>query len=179
MTNAFLISDTHWGHQGVCNFTHNNQPLRPWDDAAEMDEAMVERWNAVVRPNDRVYHLGDVAIARRHVATTGRCNGKKVLVKGNHDIFKLKEYTPYFEDIRAYKVFDGMLFSHIPVHTSNLYRFGVNVHGHTHAGRVEVNGSPDPNYLSVCVEHTNFAPISIEDVRQRIIAQGGTAGFKY
>ena len=43
MPAVFLVSDTHFGHAGVCRFTRNDgcTPLRPWDDAAEMDEAMV------------------------------------------------------------------------------------------------------------------------------------------
>jgi hypothetical protein len=36
----------------------------------------------------------------------------------------------------------------------------------------------DPRYFSVCVEHTDFAPILFEEVLKRIVEQGGTVGFK-
>ena len=77
MPAVFLVSDTHFGHAGVCRFTRADgcTPLRPWDDAEEMDEAMVKAWNERVRPNDKVYHLGDVVINRKSLAIMRRLNG--------------------------------------------------------------------------------------------------------
>lgn len=188
MATTWLISDTHFGHENCCTKFKkaDGSPLRPFSCAEEMDEEMVKRWNERVKPNDKVYHLGDVVIAKRHLATLGRLNGDKVLIKGNHDIFKLEDYTRYFRDIRGYHVLNGMILSHIPVHESNLYRFGTNIHGHLHDNRVmtfsayRANGMDkiDPNYYSVCVEQTNFAPISLEEVKENIIKQGGIVGFK-
>ena len=67
MPSVFLVSDTHFGHAGVCHFIRNDgvTKLRPWTDPDEMDEEMVKRWNETVRPNDKVYHLGDVVINRK------------------------------------------------------------------------------------------------------------------
>lgn len=184
MTNTFIVSDTHFGHKGVCHFLKSDgTKLRPWDNPEEMDEYMIEEWNKIVRPNDRVYHLGDVVINRRALKTLERLNGRKVLIKGNHDIFKLADYTPFFDDIRGSHVLDGMIFTHIPVHESNLYRFGTNVHGHLHANRVmrkDETGKEviDERYLCVCVEHTDFKPITFDEVKKRIVAQGGITGFK-
>ena len=195
MPAVFLVSDTHFGHTGVCRFTRNDgiTKLRPWDDAAEMDEAMVKAWNDRVRPNDKVYHLGDVVINRRALPILNRLNGDKVLIRGNHDIFKDADYTPYFRSLRGYHVMNGMILSHIPIHEESLGRFGVNIHGHTHANRVMryktfANGvvpnipleqEIDPRYHCVCVEQTpDFAPILFEDVIERIKAEGGTVGFQ-
>ena len=189
MPATFLVSDTHFGHAGVCKFLRDDKvtKLRPWDTPEEMDEEMVKRWNDKVRPNDKVYHLGDVVINRKALKILDRLNGDKVLIKGNHDIFKLEDYTPYFRDIRGYHVMKGMILSHIPLHESNLYRFGTNIHGHTHANRVmKPNPSRwfpdqsviDPRYHCVCVEQTDFAPILFEDVIKRIEREGGTVGFK-
>jgi hypothetical protein len=140
-----------------------------------MDEAMVELWNQRVRPTDRVYHLGDVVINRRALATMRRLNGDKILIKGNHDIFKLGDYTPYFRDIRGYHVMAGMILSHIPLHADSHGRFGVNVHGHLHDRRVLLpSGEIDKRYHCVCVEQTDFAPIALEEVQQRIVAEGGS-----
>ena len=194
MPSVFLVSDTHFGHAGVCRFTRNDgcTPLRPWDDAAEMDEAMVAAWNERVRPNDKVYHLGDVVINRRALAIMSRLNGDKVLIRGNHDIFKDTDYRPYFRELRAYHVMNGMILSHIPLHVESLGRFGVNIHGHLHANRVKkirgVNAKTgellysdenDVRYHCVCVEQTpDFAPILFEDVIKRIEAEGGEVGFR-
>ena len=180
MPSVWLTSDTHFGHAGVCRFTLDDgvTKLRPWTDPGEMDEAMVKLWNDRVRPNDKVYHLGDVVINRKALSIMDRLNGDKVLIRGNHDIFKLEDYTKYFRDVRGYHVMNGMILSHIPVHDSALYRFGVNIHGHTHAYRVMKDDVPDVRYHCVCVEQTDFAPILFEDVMKRIRAEGGHIGFK-
>jgi len=206
MPAVFLVSDTHFGHAGVCHFTRNDgvTKLRPWTDPDEMDEEMVKRWNETVRPNDKVYHCGDVVINRKALKIMGRLNGDKVLIRGNHDIFRDDEYRQYFRELRAYHVMNGMILSHIPyhvmngmilshipIHTESLGRFGVNIHGHLHANRVmktvetlhefTTRGSRqyiDVRYHCVCVEQTDYTPILFEDVIKRIEAEGGSVGFK-
>jgi calcineurin-like phosphoesterase family protein len=157
-----------------------------------MDEAMIAAWNDRVRPNDKVYHLGDVVINRRALSTLARLNGDKVLIRGNHDIFRDDEYREYFRELRAYHVMNGMILSHIPLHEASLGRFGVNIHGHTHATRVMkargidartgetlYSDEIDVRYHCVCVEQTpDFAPILFEDVIKRIKAEGGHIGFQ-
>ena len=180
MPAVFLVSDTHFGHAGVCRFTHEDSgvKIRPWTDPDEMDEEMVERWNDTVRPNDKVYHLGDVVINRKSLSIMSRLNGDKVLIRGNHDIFRDDEYRKYFRELRAYHVMNGMILSHIPIHEESIGRFGTNIHGHLHTRRVMKDGVIDPRYHCVCVEQTDFAPILFEDVVKRILAEGGSVGFK-
>ena len=192
MPAVFLVSDTHFGHAGVCRFLRNDgTKLRPWDSPEEMDEYMVEAWNKKVRPNDKVYHLGDVVINRRALKILALLNGDKVLIRGNHDIFRDTEYRHYFREIRAYHVMNGLILSHIPVHEASLGRFGCNIHGHLHANRVmkasivddrtgEITYSNeiDPRYWCACVEQTEFAPILFEDALKKIKEQGGTVGFR-
>ena len=193
MPSVFLVSDTHFGHMGVCKFTRSDgvTKLRPWDSPEEMDEAMVKAWNETVKPSDKVYHLGDVVINRRALKTLARLNGDKVLIRGNHDIFRDDEYCQYFRELRAYHVMNGMILSHIPLHSDSMGRFGVNIHGHTHANRVKkargvdaktgtvlYSDEIDPRYHCVCVEQTDFRPILFEDVIKRIEAEGGSVGFR-
>ena len=187
MPSVFLVSDTHFGHAGVCRFMRNDgvTKLRPWDSAEEMDEAMVKAWNERVRPNDKVYHLGDVVINRKSLNIMRRLNGDKVLIRGNHDIFKDEEYRQHFRELRAYHVMNGMILSHIPLHPESLGRFGVNIHGHLHSNRVLLRWGTEPSeevidtrYHCVCVEQTDFAPILFEDVIKKIEAEGGKIGFQ-
>lgn len=186
MPSVFLTSDTHFGHVGVTKFLREDgTKLRPWDSVEEMDEEMVKRWNETVRPTDKVYHLGDVVINRKALSIMHRLNGDKVLIKGNHDIFRLEEYTQFFRDVRGSHVMNGLILTHIPVHPQQLYRFGCNIHGHLHSNRVQMpdqytgNGTKnDPRYYSVCVEQTDFRPILFEEVLENIKKQGGEVGFK-
>ena len=178
MSNRFVISDTHWGHTNSWQKFKlpNGDPLRPFTSTEEMDEAMVERWNAVVRPQDTVYHLGDVVINKKSLHHVKRLNGKKRLIRGNHDIFKDQDYRDVgFEQIHGVRVFvDKFILSHIPLHPDCVTnRFRVNVHGHLHANRVmrwidNDTQQEDPRYLCVCVEQVNFTPISFDEVEARI-----------
>lgn len=174
MPSVFLVSDTHFGHAGVCRFTRGDgvTKLRPWDNAEQMDKDMIEYWNDTVKPTDKVYHLGDVVINRKALATMHKLHGDKVLIKGNHDIFKLNDYTTHFRDIRGYHVMDNFILSHIPVHSESKGRFRGNIHGHTHAYRVNgPDGNIDPWYHCVCVEQTNWRPILFEHVVKRIMEE--------
>ena len=192
MPAVFLYSDPHFGHAGVCRFLREDgSKLRPWNDPAEMDEELVKRFNERVRPNDKCYFLGDVVINRKALRILHRLNGDKVLIRGNHDIFRDEEYRTYFRELRAYHVLNGMILSHIPVHEASLGRFGVNIHGHLHASRVKrargvdvktgavlYGTDNDTRYHCVCVEQCDFAPILLEDVYKRIQAEGGELGFR-
>lgn len=224
MAERFFCADPHFGHKGMVMFTEDNsgKPIRPWgipvgkrgieeglvteaeimERVAAMDEAMVENWNRVVGPKDKVEVLGDVIIGRTQRHTLGRLNGRKRLRMGNHDIFVKKnnaDYAEYFEEITAYKVFDDLICSHIPLHPESVKeRWKANVHGHLHTGRVMIR-SPlyddwlrrplliasddpapprdviDPIYLCVSMEHIDYTPIPIEEVYRRIEQQQADA----
>ena len=140
-----------------------------------MDEAMVERWNSVVKDKDSVYHLGDVAIPRSGLANLAKCNGRKILIRGNHDILKLKDYAEYFEDIRGAmfhhagnRLPGGLIFTHIPVHPDNLrgHYLGC-VHGHLHCHQVfNKENQVDTRYFNACVERNNFTPVPLDQIVQ-------------
>lgn len=170
--NIFFISDHHMGHEGPYNkfLMPNGKYLRdPFKNSDEADEMMIERHNKVVSDNDRVYFVGDFCFSKKHIHKAGRLRGKKVLIKGNHDILELKEYLPYFEDIRGVHQFDGMVITHIPVHEQSLGRWGFNVHGHLHSHRVMMPGASDGidhRYFNVSVEQLDYTPISLEQVKK-------------
>ena len=170
MQQSFVIADTHFSHFGVCKFLRKDgSKLRPFDTIEEMDEELVKRWNAKVRPCDKVYHLGDVAINKRGLDVLDRLNGFKILIKGNHDIFKLKDYSKYFKDIRAYDVKNGIIMSHIPIHSGSKGRYKLNIHGHLHSNQVMKRNwyfkkAPDPFYVCVSVEQTDYAPVALDEL---------------
>jgi calcineurin-like phosphoesterase family protein len=165
-TKTWVTSDMHLMHNGVCKFLRNDgSKLRPWHDAEIMTNDLVANFNDMVGEKDKCYFLGDMSINRRGLDHIGRLNGDKVLIKGNHDIFKLSDYMKYFRDIRAYQIQNNIVFSHIPVHPESRGRFRANVHGHTHANMVlDSSGNPDPWYINVCVENTNFQPILLSKI---------------
>lgn len=161
--NTWVAADHHFGHANILKFTRGEggPPLRDFKTIEDHDETIILRHNRIVHPQDRVYMLGDVLISRRNRDILRRLNGRLVLVKGNHDIFKLPDYLPYFDDIRSCVVQkDGegnkVILSHIPIHPECVGRFGTNIHGHLHYNKID-----DPRYICVSLEHTDYAPIQI------------------
>jgi calcineurin-like phosphoesterase family protein len=194
--NRFVISDHHLGHTNSWEKfkLSDGSPLRPFTSTEEMNETMIERHNAKVKDQDTVYFLGDVVINKKYLELVKRMNGRKILIRGNHDIFKDEDYREVgFEQIHGVRVFvDKFIMSHIPLHPDCVSeRFRVNVHGHLHANEVMrtrtnmVHGymtglvtEPDPQYLCVCVEQTDFTPLHFDEVEERIQQRWKDTGYE-
>lgn len=78
----FFTSDTHFGHANIIRLSE-----RPFADVDEMNHEIIRRWNAVVSDDDRVWHLGDVALGpiQESLEIIRQLNGRIYLVTGNHD----------------------------------------------------------------------------------------------
>ena len=186
--NRFVISDHHLGHTNSWEKfkREDGSPLRPFTSTEEMNETMIERHNAKVKEQDTVYFLGDVVINKKYLELVKRMNGRKILIRGNHDIFKDEDYRSVgFEQIHGVRVFvDKFIMSHIPLHPDCVTeRFRVNVHGHLHANEVgwvdPISGvGYDPRYLCVCVEQTDFTPLHFDEVEERIQQRWDYAGYE-
>lgn len=164
MHKQYFISDPHLGHHNIIKFTDNEGKLtRPFKTIEEHDDLIIDNINAVVRVCDTLKILGDVVMYRRCFPILNRINTKKlILIRGNHDIFPLKDYTPYFKDVRAYKIMPkhGIIFSHIPIHPCQLEgRFVLNIHGHMHQNKID-----DPRYFNICPEQIGYHPIDLETI---------------
>jgi calcineurin-like phosphoesterase family protein len=79
---TWFTSDLHFGHANVIQYSS-----RPFADVDEMNEALVDNWNARVAPDDTVWVLGDVAMGKAHetLPFVELLAGRKILVAGNHD----------------------------------------------------------------------------------------------
>src|SRR5687767_6574594 len=80
MNDIFYTADSHWFHKLMVT-------RRGFSSVEEMNERLIENWNAVVKKGDRVYHLGDVSLGKPEPTAEilGRLNGTIYLVRGNHD----------------------------------------------------------------------------------------------
>lgn len=156
-----------------------------------MDEILISRWNEVVKPTDHIWHLGDLAMGKKKdeadalIAILKRLNGHKRLILGNHDHFHPSVYQACrFDKVQSSHRFEGVLFSHIPVHPLSMGRALANVHGHIHdhpdyppiqraafinnwGTKPTVSAGFSP-FINICVEHTDYRPISWEEVQTRI-----------
>jgi calcineurin-like phosphoesterase family protein len=166
----WFTSDTHFGHANFLKFMNDaGERIRPFASVEEMDEHMVERWNARVRPGDKVYHLGDVCFG--DAAILARLNGSKRLILGNHD--NIKDATLYaaFKKIQLWRFFkdDGFVCTHIPLALGDLRKATFNVHGHIHD-----KPAPTPQHLCICVEQTDYTPVHMDEIRAALVTRKDT-----
>lgn len=161
MSEVFVISDLHLGHKSILQFEYDGKPLRPFADLDEMHETIVANWNATVRPGDKIYVLGDICFRKELMGMFDFLNGKKRLVRGNHDLFDTSLYLKYFSEIYGVRQINGVWLTHCPMHLGGVEqeRVKVNIHGHLHANKID-----HPKYFNASVECVNYTPISIEDV---------------
>jgi len=168
MKDIWIISDTHFSHANICKFLRDDgSSLRPWDNVDEMDEALIENWNSVIKPQDKVYHLGDFSMDWKTLPEfTEKLHGHKRLIRGNHDMCPTAEYMKYFEDIYGVRVFheEKMIFSHYPIHEVSIAHKDpkwLNVHGHLHYHKMK-----EPFYFNASVECINYTPIHFDELRE-------------
>ena len=78
----WFVSDLHFGHSNVIKYCD-----RPYCCKHAMNEDLIHKWNEKVKPNARIFVLGDFAFGNKGFKKRiiERLNGYKILVKGNHD----------------------------------------------------------------------------------------------
>jgi len=164
MTDIWFTSDTHFGHNNVIKFCN-----RPFDSAKQMDEALIAFWNARVKPNDTVWHLGDFGFYKTYDelnAVFSQLNGNKYLIAGNHDYGNTKrlfwEKVSTLEELMFGK--QTVVLFHYPMtawHRS--YQGSVHLYGHVHGGLVGTN-----QCLDVGVDSWNYQPVNYEEIKDRL-----------
>lgn len=152
----FFTADTHFGDHRTLNIHR-----RPFASVAEMDAAIVAGWNAVVAPDDEVWHLGDVARRPAEVgALLARLHGTKHLVRGNNDPAATGEAEGW-ASVRDYaELTDGgtsLILCHYPLRSWNgQHKRAINLHGHSH-GRLK----PMLRQFDVGVDARGFRPVTL------------------
>lgn len=154
----WFTSDTHFGHNNIMAY------CRPqFSSLDEMEGTIVRNWNAVVRPDALVYHLGDFAWKTSDAKRVRpHLNGSIRLIVGNHDDIPSLASAGLFQRIYLWKQFreEGFTASHIPLRFDQLRHSAKNLHGHVHGN---IDGL-EPFHRDVSVESTGFAPVHYNDV---------------
>ena len=166
---TYFTSDQHFGHFNIIRLSR-----RPFKTVEEMDETMVERWNAKVRDGDTVYVLGDLFFRAATVEPIlKRLMGHKHLVLGNHDPSWTDRVNlaDYFESVQTLKevTVGGRLITmcHYPMLSYPQARRGYMIYGHIH------NNTGDdywplimrrPRMLNAGVDVNNFEPVTFDEL---------------
>jgi calcineurin-like phosphoesterase family protein len=164
----YFIGDTHFWHKNILKMGREQ-----FTTIEEHNEHIIAQWNKVVRPGDKIYHLGDLAFGplEKIQEIMPRLNGYKLLVAGNHDMRPTEAYLKMgFARVAGVMEYKSMVLSHMPIHTGQVdYRYTYNIHGHTHRNLVKYPYSDelDPRYICVSCEQVNYTPISFEQIIER------------
>lgn len=158
MSNVYAIGDLHFGHKNI----HTFRQLSGIDSEEAHRAYLIEKWNSVITKRDIVYVLGDAAFTIEGLESIGQLKGRKILVRGNHDLVHAKDYLEYFDDVFGIVKYKNAWLSHAPIHPGELRR-KINIHGHVHYAsihyRVDSTGIQgyrdllDEQYYNVSVEN--------------------------
>lgn len=160
MSKIFYISDLHFGHDRVIEMEN-----RPFKDMEDMIHKMTKWWNDEVTNEDIVYILGDMFYGSKldYKAIITSLNGRKVLIKGNHDNWLTSELEELFEEVTDYKIIIDnnrrvVLFHYPILDWAYKYHGSIHLHGHIH------NGTNNEEYfiLKSLKNMTNIFNISCE-----------------
>jgi len=176
--NLFFTSDTHFDHGGIGPDGQRRGILRyrpQFKDLHDMQEQLVERWNAKVPRNATVWHLGDFGFKPTNINTlVERLRGDIHLVLGNHDRdwpwsdVRVSDYGFASVQQAKYLRVDGyrMYLHHYPCRSwRNSSHGSFHLYGHSHGDMAGYNRSMD-----VGVDAHYFEPVSFEEVRERLCA---------
>lgn len=162
MSNIFFIADTHFNEPEVMFMARENNCFCPSCDAK--DNILIKNWNKVVKPDDKVFILGDFG----EPSYAKDLNGIKILIKGNHDNYDEENYLTYFK--RTYDMsvlYDSFfLLSHEPIFISDIHSPYANIFGHVHNNPIYKTVSPRSYCVSAC--RINYTPISYEKILEEM-----------
>lgn len=129
---------------------------------------MIERWNARVKPEDIVCHLGDFGFGSkeglRDILKT--LNGTKVLILGNHDRSATAMMNMGFTKAAWKHVIDipgqpPILLNHIPSWAPD---YKLQLHGHSHEEWKEKVYDNGCRYINVGVDVRDFEPKTLAEL---------------
>lgn len=171
--NIFFTADTHFGHANI--IVHSKRPFKHVD---EMDEALIERWNAVVQPNDEVWHLGDFNFKSSKPTSyyVGRLRGRIHIVWGNHDDKDAKRYHKMLGAASAFKSAQEVKYLRHDDEKITLYHYAQRVWRNSHHGSYHLYGHSHGSLekcawgrsMDVGVDCNNYAPVSWDDVKMKL-----------
>jgi calcineurin-like phosphoesterase family protein len=146
----YITADTHFGHDAIRRYCD-----RPFVTAAEMDEAMVRRWNSVVGKEDAVIHLGDFALAGvgRIEELLNGLNGYKILVLGNHDRSAKRMGELGFDEVYKEYEINGLRCVHYP---EQAQAGEITLAGHVHDAWDEMYRADSARVVNVGVDVRDF-----------------------
>lgn len=161
----YFTADTHFYYQDA--LIYQNRPFR---NVREMNEGIIKNWNDRVSNDDSIYILGDFADTsyERVEELLKRLNGKKYIIRGNHDDVLNMVNPKLYEWIKDYhklciNQLEIILF-HYPIHSwEHKGKKALHFYGHIHSIQSDYRYS-----YNVGVDVNDMAPVSLEEIIERL-----------
>lgn len=161
---TWFTSDQHYDHKNIIEFCK-----RPFTDVDHMNEMLIHNYNELVQPEDTVYHLGDLQFSADINKFLPRLNGKKILIKGNHDY----QHPAIFDSPHWESVHDALL---VNINSTMIYlhHYACRVWPRAHKGSLNLFGhshnrlSGNSQSCDVGVDAWNYRPVQLKDIRKRM-----------
>ena len=155
----FFIADTHFNHENIIKYCN-----RPFNNAQEMNEYIIKKWNSVVTEKDIVYHLGDVGFGTTEQLKEliGKLKGTKILIRGNHDFKRGVNGWKEIGFSEVYKkklILNNLVLTHEPI--QDLEENQINVFGHIHDKPLDEIFQKN-NHICVSCDIIDYTPIKID-----------------
>ncbi|WP_409967511.1 hydrolase [Bengtsoniella intestinalis] len=164
----YFTSDLHFHHDNIIKMTG-----RPFQNVEEMNASLIHNWNCVVGQEDEVYILGDFTLKGITYVPDllARLNGKKYLIRGNHDRFARFYQVDGFEWVKDYYELNAeghwFVLCHYPFAEWNHQRRGsFHLHGHIHTDGAynQENIQNGRLMYDVGVDANNYAPVGVTQI---------------
>lgn len=160
-----FISDQHFNHERILEFSH--EARGHFKSVNEMNECLISSWNSVVRHDDVTYNLGDFAFGPKSEMPSffHRLNGRKILIRGNHD--KESEKLPW-EAVHDYVEYrennQKVVLFHYPIESwINQHRESLHFHGHVHSNKINPFRYIKNRYDVGC-DNIGFVPLTMKEI---------------
>jgi calcineurin-like phosphoesterase family protein len=158
---AWMIADTHFFHDNIGRYC---------DRPDGWQALIIQNWQRLIRPDEVVFHLGDLALAGKAAVKelVEQLPGQIFMLRGNHDRFSRTFYQslgitfvpdPYE---MQYPSGQKLIFSHRPI--LPLEPDVLNLHGHIHN-----NPAPElgPQHVNVSIEVSEYRPWRLSEILEK------------
>lgn len=176
---VFFTADEHYGHPKIIKYCD-----RPFTNVKQMNKALIENHNDLVKDRDYVYHLGDFCYHKLENVKSiiKKLKGRHVFLKGSHDNWLGSKAVTRIEGVirdgilvpwswrpgEIYIVLDHYAMLRWPRSHYNSWQ----IFGHSH-GKLQCSAKQ----WDIGVDNNMYAPVSWERLKQIMSRQPNNPNY--
>lgn len=162
----FVTADMHFGEDRLTIMG------RPFSSTEKMEEEIISKHNSLVSKKDTIVIVGDICYKNtpEKISLLKKLNGRKVLIRGNHDeVFSLSDLNHFFDSIipdgDGMEITAGGIPCYITHYPTRGRKDRFNIVGHCHAA-----WKYQLNMFNIGVDANHFFPVNLETIPSHLKA---------